>query len=201
MKLKSKRTQEEFKVLSNENGIYLIELKDGSLKELAESTVTRWYSIGLETVDDLEENTITQEPIKEVKKTEPKSIDVNLVKKAEKPKKVKSISNKEFKSKVALLLTEYIHSLDLKINKKKEYVAAYTANKKKVVEIRSGRKGIKVAVRPMVYLNLENNEQKRCFYLNERANMHFRTTMEINSIQDLDLAKKLISLSLMDLEG
>ena len=196
MKLKSVRTNQIFKVIEQKNGIYKIELEDGSVKELAESTVKRWYKV-------IEEEETSKEQTKQKQqKTQPKGIEVNLVEKVKPTKKRnKSISNKEFKSKIALLLTEYIHTLDLKINKKKEYIGAYTHNKKKVVEIRSGRKGVKVAVRPMVFVMLDEKETKRCFYLNEKANMHFRTTMEINSTDDLELAKKLIRLSLKDLEG
>ena len=196
MKLKSVRTNQIFKVIEQKNGIYKIELEDGSVKELAESTVKRWYKV-------IEEEETSKEQTKpKQQKTQPKGIEVNLVEKVKPTKKRnKSISNKEFKSKIALLLTEYIHTLDLKINKKKEYIGAYTHNKKKVVEIRSGRKGVKVAVRPMVFVMLDEKETKRCFYLNEKANMHFRTTMEINSTDDLELAKKLIRLSLKDLEG
>lgn len=201
MKLKSKRTQEEFEVLSNEDEIYVIDLGDGTTKELAESTVKRWYSI----IDDVEKtkqvNNVKPKTDKDLDKVEPKDLDVSLVKKAQKPKKVRTISNREFKSKIALLLTEYVHGLGLKINKQKEYVGAYTSNKKKVVEIRSSRKGVKISVRPMVYLLLEEKEQKKCFYLSEKSNLHFRTTMEITSTNDLDLAKKLISLSLQDMEG
>lgn len=194
MKLKSVRTNQIFKVIEQKNGIYKIQLEDGSVKELAESTVKRWYKV-------IEEKTKEQDKPKQ-QKTEPKGIEVDLVEKVKPTKKRnKSISNKEFKSKIALLLTEYIHSLDLKLSKKKEYIGAYTHNKKKVVEIRSGRKGVKIAVRPMVFIMLEEKETKRCFYLNEKANMHFRTTMEINSTDDLELAKKLIKLSLKDLEG
>lgn len=194
MKLKSVRTNQIFKVIEQKNGIYKIQLEDGSVKELAESTVKRWYRV-------IEEETKEQDRPKQPK-TQPKGIEVDLVEKVKPTKKRnKSISNKEFKSKIALLLTEYIHTLDLKINKRKEYIGAYTPNKKKVVEIRSGRKGVKIAVRPMVFLMLDEKETKRCFYLNEKANMHFRTTMEINSTDDLDLAKKLIRLSLKDLEG
>ena len=196
MKLKSVRTNQIFKVIEQKNGIYKIELEDGSVKELAESTVKRWYKV-------IEEEETSKEQTKpKQQKTQPKGIEVNLVEKVKPTKKrKKSISNKEFKSKIALLLTEYIHTLDLKLNKKKEYIGAYTHNKKKVVEIRSGRKGVKVAVRPMVFVMLDEKETKRCFYLNEKANMHFRTTMEINSTDDLELAKKLIRLSLKDLEG
>lgn len=191
MKLKSVRTNQIFKVIEQKNGIYKIELEDGSVKELAESTVKRWYKV-------IEE----EETKPKQQKTEPKGIEVDLVEKVKPTKKRnKSISNKEFKSKIALLLTEYVHSLDLKINKRKEYIGAYTPNKKKVVEIKSSRKGVRIAVRPMVFLMLNEKETKRCFYLNEKANMHFRTTMEINSTDDLELAKKLIRLSLKDLEG
>ena len=199
MKLKSVRTNQTFKVIEQKNGIYKIELEDGSVKELAESTVKRWYKVIEEekTPKDLNNQDKTKQ-----QKTEPKGIEVDLVEKVKPTKKRnKSISNKEFKSKIALLLTEYIHTLDLKINKRKEYIGAYTHNKKKVVEIRSGRKGVKIAVRPMVFLMLNEKETRRCFYLNEKANMHFRTTMEINSTDDLELAKKLIRLSLKDLEG
>ena len=186
MKLKSKRTGKEFKVLKINDSNYTVKLENGETKELAVSTVKRWYEI-------------IEEP---VKKPEPKKVDSELVKK-EKPrvKRKRGVSNQDFKVKVASVIKDYVHSLDLKLSKRKEYFGAYTTGKKKVVEIKSTRKGLRVSVRPMVYLSLTEKERQRCLYLNEKCNLHFRTTFEITSTQDLDLAKKLIKLSLKDLEG
>lgn len=187
MKLISIRTNKEIKVLNYSEKVYTVQLANGTIKELAESTVKRWYRK-------------VEEPAK-TNRTEPQKVESNLVEKAKPPRKPKSVTNKDFKNKIALVLTEYVHSLDLKVEKRKEYIGAYTNSKKKVVEIRSTRCGVKISVRPMVFLAITDEERKKCFYLPEKANLHFRTTMEISSTNDLDLAKKLIKLSMEDLEG
>ena len=199
MKLESRRTGKVVDCVNVNNGVYTIQLEDGSFKELAESTVKRWYrAVKEEAVVETSQDTVKQKINSVVC---PQPLETNLVEKATKARKPKTPSNAEFKNKVGHLLTEFAHKLELKIEKRKEYTGVYTQNKKKVAEIRSSRTGVKIAVRPMVFLMLDEQKRKQCFYLNERCNMHFRTTMEINSISQLDLAEELIKLSLSDLEG
>lgn len=185
MKLKSIRTNEEVEVLSIKDGEYEVKLKDGSIKRLAESTIKRWWKVCKDVV-------------------EPEKIDnYQVVKKSKKKdsKKQKGPSNIEIKKSISEEITNYVHSLGLKICKRKEYVGIYTDKKKKVAELKSGHGCIRVAVRPLVYTFLEKNEAKRCKYLNEKARAHFRTTFKIYNVEQLDFAKKLIEMSLNDLEG